>query len=136
MRVLIDTNVLLDVLEGRSPFLGPSTAVWALAEDKQFEGVVSSISFATLFYLGCRRFGWSMAMAGIQKVHQVFEVAGVDGNVITEAINSGLPDFEDAIQAFSGLHAGATHVVTRDMKGFSNGPLPVLTPDQFVALVV
>lgn len=69
----------------------------------------------------------------VREVASVFEVAAVDAEVVSLALASGMRDFEDALQAFAALRAGATHVLSRDLGGFRGGPLPVLTPDEFVA---
>jgi predicted nucleic acid-binding protein len=135
MRVLVDTNILLDHLEGRAPFFTEAAVIWALAEHKRFEPFVSAISFTTLFYLGRKSMGYATAMAGIQKVHQVFSVAEVNVDVIGQAISSGFADFEDAVQAFSGRRTGCTHVITRDTTGFRTGPLVVLTPAEFITSI-
>jgi hypothetical protein len=63
----------------------------------------------------------------------VFGVATVDADVVGLALASGMRDFEDALQAFAGVRAGATHVVSRDAEGFRDAPLPVLTPEQLLS---
>jgi hypothetical protein len=70
-----------------------------------------------------------------RKVTEVFEIVPVDGVIIGQALASGMRDFEDAVQAFAGRGSGATHVVSRDATGLVDGPLPVLTPEQFLAAV-
>ena len=135
MRVLIDSDVILDVLAEREPFHSDSAVVWALVEAERAEGVVSALTFSNVFYIARKAFGAQTALAGVRKVADVFDIATVDDAVVKDAIASGLPDFEDALQAFAGQRAGATHVVTRDAHGFVGAPLIVIAPAQLPAIV-
>lgn len=135
MKVLVDTNVLMDVLAQREPFAAASSAVWALAEAKKVEAVVSAVSLTTVFYLGGRFWNHDRAMEAIRKIVSIFEVAPADDATVRDALGSSLYDFEDALQAFAGVRVGATHVVTRDPDGFAGGPLVVLSPEQFLGAV-
>jgi hypothetical protein len=99
-------------------------------ESGKVAGCVSAVSFATLYYLARRLHGHARAHAACETVQRVFAVASVDADVVKAALSRGMQDFEDALQAFSGVRAGETHVVTRDADGFRGGPLPVLTPEQ------
>lgn len=135
MKPLVDINVLMDVLARREPFHLAAAGVWALVETGTVEAFVSAASFPTVYYLGRRMFDRQRALESVKTVARVFRVATVDAQVIADALNSGLSDFEDAVQVHSGLRAGATHVVSRDQHGFAGGPLPVLTPDAFLVEV-
>lgn len=132
---LVDTNVLIDVLAERSPFEKPAAEIWALVEAGKLRAVVSAVSFATIFYYARKLQGRDQALAACERIRRVFDVVAVDAEVIDLALASGMHDFEDALQAFSGVRGGATHVVSRDATGFRDGPLPVLTPEQFVAVL-
>jgi predicted nucleic acid-binding protein len=135
MKALLDTNVLLDVIMRRPGFFIPATAVWKAAEERQYEAVVSAISFTTIHYLIGRYSGQLAADEAVRLLHKVFVVATVDSQTIADAIASGNNDFEDAVQAASAIHAGATHVITRDATGFSNCGMTVLAPNEWRKLL-
>ncbi len=133
MRVLVDTNVLIDVLAQRAPFYAASAEVWALAETGRIDAVVAAVSFTNVHYLLAKQFGQSVADGAVRSLRRVFGVVPVDVAAIDDAIASGRPDFEDAVQTACGLRHGATHVVTRDPRGFARSGLVVFTPAQLVA---
>lgn len=135
MIFLVDTNVLLDVLEQRSPFAAVATRLWMLVESGIVVGFVSAISFDNIHYITRRSLGLARASQGVRLVANVFAIAPVDSAVIHQAIVLGANDFEDSIQIISGKQVGATHIVTRDATGFRNSPIPVLSCNQAVALV-
>lgn len=74
-------------------------------------------------------------MEAVKAIMSVFEIAPVGREVIQDSIDSGMADFEDALQAFSGQRAGATHIVSRDASGFVAAPLPSMSPDELLRLL-
>ncbi len=135
MKVLVDTNVLLDVLLRREPFLKESALVWAAIEEGRVESFAAAISFNNIFYIVRKELDATRAREAMVILSRLLSVARVDAQVITDAISSKNADFEDAIQEISGLRAGATHIVTRDRTGFEGGLLTVLSPTEFLAFV-
>lgn len=134
MKALVDTNVLVDVLAERRPFCEDSSKVWTLSEAEEFRGIVSAVSLTTVFYLMRKWGGAAVGKRAVVLVRAVFRLAVCDEQVISQAIDADLEDFEDAVQYFSALRAGADCIITRDRGGFPSGPaIPVLTPTEFLA---
>jgi predicted nucleic acid-binding protein len=134
MKVLVDTNILIDVIAQHAPFFPASADVWELAETKRIDGIVAALSFTTVHYLIGKQFGHAMADSAVKSLFRVFAVAPVDSVVIIDSIATGRRDFEDAVQAVAALRVGSTHVVTRDPKGFARTGLIVVAPAQLVAM--
>lgn len=128
-RVLIDTNVVLDVLLERKPHLAASAAVWDAVESGGAEGYLAVHAITTVHYLAQKHLGARRAKRVIASLLQVFEVAAVDGNVLRDALQYAAQDFEDAVSAAAAQAAGCEAIVTRDPKGFRAAGLPVLTPE-------
>ncbi|HEV7301805.1 MAG TPA: PIN domain-containing protein [Tepidisphaeraceae bacterium] len=135
MRVLLDTNVLLDVLLRRQPFLEPAVNVWAALETGRADGVVAAISVNNVYYVIAKTRDRAVAREAVDILLKAFPIAAVDGDILTKAFASPLVDYEDAIQAFAGERFGATHVIRRDPDGFAGGPLRVLSPTEFLEVV-
>jgi predicted nucleic acid-binding protein len=133
MKVLVDVNILLDVFLERAPFFERATEIWAAVEGKRVAGCVSSVTCTTIYYVARRHRGIAFAHEVVGKAIEAFEIAAVDDAVLTASWNSELADFEDAVQAYSGHAAGATHVVTRDKPGFEGGPLFPLSPEELIS---
>ena len=133
-RVFIDTNVLLDVLARRAPFYPAAAAVWTLAESGKILGMVSTLSFNNLYYILRRQSGSAKAREAIRLLHGIFTTIPPDNQILAQALDSGMADFEDALQWFSALHADAQCLITRNTADFPAGHLPVLTPDEFLII--
>ncbi|MBV8780625.1 MAG: PIN domain-containing protein, partial [Phycisphaerae bacterium] len=126
---------IMDVAAKRRPFDGPAAFVWKVVEERRIEGVVSAVTLTTLYYLTRKFFGKGQALEVIDEVRRVFMISPVTEEIIDQAIKSGMTDFEDAVQLFSGLSVGVTHVVTRDQMGFKSAPIPVIPPEEFPRLL-
>jgi len=135
MRVLFDTNVLLDVLASRQPHYAASAAAWTLVETKRVEGFVSAISFNNAFYIVRRGGNRVGALEAVKLIRAVFQTIPVDEAIIDEAIAAGADDFEDGIQVACARSSAMDAVVTRDQDHFPASPIPDLTPDEMLAVV-
>ena len=133
MRVLIDLNVILDVLQDRSPHAEMSARVLALVETGRVEGCICAVSFATLDYILAKVVDMPTRRRHLRVVHRLLTVAAVDAQVIDSAINLGWGDFEDAIVHESARLAGASAIVTRNLNDYGSATLRVYSPSEFCA---
>ncbi|MFC2015339.1 PIN domain-containing protein [Chloroflexota bacterium] len=134
-KVLIDLNVILDVLQQREPFYELSARVLAAAETGMVEGWIAAHSVTTLFYLLARYQSAERARVALTDLLSFLSVAAVDHVVIEQALNLPYPDFEDAVQMMAAVRSGVQYLVTRNVRDYGLGPLPVLQPAELVALV-
>jgi predicted nucleic acid-binding protein len=132
-RPLLDINILLDVLGQRDPFLNDAAKVWSAVETGRITGLISADSFTTVYYLLRRASNARTALRGMKLMRGLFEVIPVDAQIISQALDSPLPDFEDAIQYHCAIRGNADCIVTRDLRDYRAADLPVLSPDAFVA---
>lgn len=133
MRLFVDTNVVLDVFGRREPFYEDSSRIWTLAETGEVAGFVSAMSFPNTFYLLRRAKGNKVARRAMGLIRDTFSLVPLDLQITNQAIDSDIKDFEDAIQFFSALRAGADSLITRNTRDFPTGDVPVQTPAEFLA---
>ena len=134
MRVLFDTNVLMDVLLERQPFVHESAAVVDQVVRGAVTGLIGATTVTTIFYLASREIGSKDAMRQIQKLMNLYEVAPVTRSVLDAAITSNSSDFEDAVLAEAAHQAGAQAIITRNLKDFARSPVRAYTPRQWLAM--
>ena len=133
MNVFVDTNVLLDVLARREPYYDDSAQVWTLAETGQVSAFASTLSLPNLFYLLRRTKGPKTARKAMSILRDIFNLVPLDAQIIGQAIDSDMADFEDAIQFFSAGRASAAVLITRNAKDFPGADLAIQTPSEFLA---
>ena len=134
-RVLFDTNVVLDVLLDRQPYVEASSAAWAAVESGISEGMLAAHAVTTIHYLVRKEVGNIKARRIMTAILRVFGVAAVDGAVVQEALQLPFSDFEDAVTAAAARLAGCEYIVTRDPKGFRGSPVRPLTPEAVTPLL-
>ena len=134
-KILFDTNVVLDVLLDRQPYVEASAAVWASVETGNFEGMLAAHAVTAIHYLVRKEMGNAKARRIVSAILRVFGVAAVDGAVVQEALQLRFSDFEDAVTAAAARRAGCECIVTRDPKGFRGSPVRCLTPEAVMPLL-
>jgi predicted nucleic acid-binding protein len=135
LSALIDLNVILDVFQQREQFYVTSARVLACAEARLFEGWIAAHSVTTLFYLIAKYRSAERARVAVSDLMNILSVAAVDGTAIQQALTLPYSGFEDAVQMAAAIQAGVQYLVTRDIRGYRSGPLPVLQPVEFLALL-
>lgn len=133
MRVLVDTNILLDVLTERAPFYRDAARLWTLAESSRIEAFVAAISFSNCYYLVRKHGGRHNADKAMHLLRDVFTPVDLTAQILNQAIDAGFTDFEDAIQFHSALHVRADFILTRNPDHFPRDPLSILSPAEFLA---
>ncbi|MFA6293356.1 MAG: PIN domain-containing protein [Victivallales bacterium] len=135
MKIFVDPNVLLDVFQERIPQYDASVSIWDMAERGQLSGFVSAISFNNIYYIISRFRDKKHAARAIKLLRGTFSPVPLDEQILNQAIDSKMSDFEDAIQFFSAVHASADFIITRNSKDFPKSGIPVLTPEEFLAIL-
>lgn len=136
MRVIVDTNVVLDVLLEREPFVKPAVEVFRLVEESRIDAFICATTVTTIDYLLVKSLKKTNARNALRRLISLFEIATVNRPVIERALVSKIQDFEDAVLNEAGQMAGADFVITRNTKNFAKSALKVCDPIEFLALLV
>lgn len=132
IKVLIDTNVVLDIALKREPFFKKSAQIFKLIDQKLIIGYISATSITDLYYIAKKSKGGNQSKAFLTDLIKTVEILGVDKQIIEDALNSQLKDFEDAVQTVAAEHNKVGVIVTRNVKDFQDSPLKVLSPEALI----
>jgi len=132
MRVLLDTNVILDFLLDRLPFADAATAVWLASEQGQFEGYVSAITPVNVFYIARKIKGVDAARQMVDGLLSACQVCPIDLPILQSALTLPMRDYEDAVQHASASAIQIDAIVTRNLKDYTGATLPVFSPEDFL----
>ena len=135
MRAIVDTNVVLDVLLERDPFVKQAVEVFCLVEESRIDAFICATTVTTIDYLLVKSLPKSKARNALRRLISLFEIATVNRPVIERALVSKIQDFEDAVLNEAGQMAGVDFVITRNTKDFSKSSLKVCDPNEFLALL-
>lgn len=132
MNVLLDTNVVLDFVLDRQPFTKAAEQVFEAAKCRPIQFYLSVTTITDLFYIAAKAKGKTFSLALIRDLLEFVEIAAVDKTVIIDALHSGQPDFEDAVQAGAAKRAAVNVIVTRNEADFVGAEIDVCCPDEFL----
>lgn len=133
MKIMCDTNVILDVLLDREPFVEDSYKILSLCEEHRIDGFVSASSITDIYYL-VRKYTHSTELAykAIGKLLEIVKVCSVTNNDVLVAYQKKAKDFEDCLLATCAKSIRCDFIITRNKKDFEGFGIPLLTPTELL----
>jgi predicted nucleic acid-binding protein len=135
VKVLFDTNIVLDLLLARQRFVTHAQRLFAAVERQEITGYLSAHTVMTVHYLLVKQVGAKAAVAHITKLLSLFEVTALSRPVIDAALKTSFRDFEDAVLHESARLSKIEAIVTRNIADFRDAQLPVHEPTTLLALL-
>ena len=133
LRILVDTNVIVDHLLEREPFAIDADALLEAIKAKRIKGYVTATTFTDIFYLARKRKGSEMAKQDIAELLSLVEVCPVDRRILEWAVSYEMSDFEDAVQLACAIADNLEAIVTRNPQDFTNSSIPILSAGELLA---
>ena len=133
MRVLIDTCVILDVLQNREPFFREGERLFLAAANRRFSGFLTAKALTDLYYiLHKHTHSDPKTRKTLETLLLLFDLLDTAGTDCKLALTSGLSDFEDAVMVESAVREKMDGIVTRNLRDYSKARLPVYSPEEFL----
>ena len=132
MRVLLDTDVVLDVIAARTPFAAVAGELLDLNERGVFEAYISGITPVNIFYIARKARSTAGLRQAVGHLLRTVRVCPLDHAILTSALTSPLDDYEDAVQHASAVASRLDAIVTRNLEDYKNATLPVFAPADFL----
>jgi len=133
VRVLVDLNVLLDVIQRREPHYAASAEVLSLIAAGELDGAVAGHALTTIDYVVSRFAGRKSADEAVDWILGGMEVVAEGRDVFLRPRSFEMKDFEDAVVAAAAEQVHADRVVTRNVDDFEHSPVPAVTPRELLA---
>ncbi|MDL2262507.1 PIN domain-containing protein [Bacteroidales bacterium OttesenSCG-928-I21] len=131
-RLLIDTNIIVDLLAKRADFYQESQELFTLADEKNISLFISALTFANTHYILMRDLNAEEARKILIKFKTLVEILPLEDKILELALASDFNDFEDAIQYHTALDNRLDAIITRNKKDFKKSVLPVLTAREYL----
>ena len=135
MKIVFDTNIVLDVLLIREPYAQMSINLFDTVVSKEIEGYLCATTVTTIDYLVAKCQDKQRARELVRRLLELFSVTEVNEAVLVKAVNSDFSDFEDAVLYQASCYAGVDSIVTRNGKDFKTALLPIYSPDELWQLI-
>jgi predicted nucleic acid-binding protein len=135
MRIILDTNVILDIVEKREPYFSDSYKIFLKSAAREFEAIIGASSVTDIYYITRRNCKDSkQALSFIIDMLKVVTFVDTKAIDIQEAIRLNFTDFEDAVIAATAAREGANYIITRNAGDFEKSPVPAMTPVDFLKM--
>jgi len=135
VKVLFDTNVVLDLLMDRAPHSDAAAELFAKVEDGSVVGYLCGTTITTVYYLTAKVVGAKKAREEVHKILALFDVAPVNRAVLESALSADFANFEDAVIHEAACHAGAEAIITRNQKDFKRARISVYIPTELARIL-
>lgn len=132
MKVLIDTNVILDVLYKREGFYEDSLKIWKLCEIRKLDGYISALSIPNIVYILRRELDPEKTLEVINNINLVFKIYDLKSEIIMQAAEKKTKDYEDALQMVTAQKLKASFIVTRNIKDFAGSKIIAVKPSELL----
>lgn len=136
MRVLLDTCIVVDVLQHREPFFEDSYRVMLAIANRRGEGFLTAKSFTDLYYLTHRSIHddkkTRKILSTLLITLSLLDTAGID---CRRALSSEAGGYEDAVMIETAQREKMNCIVTRNQKDYTKSSVPVYTPTDFLRSV-
>ncbi|MCD7824164.1 MAG: PIN domain-containing protein [Oscillospiraceae bacterium] len=135
MKLLIDANILLDVLQNRKPHVDESSIIWKLCETEQTKGYISALTFANLVYVMRKELEPEKIEEVLKSLSLIFEFVDLSASDLSKAAQLKWDDFEDALQSVTAERIHADFIITRNVRDFAKSKVVAFTPGEIIARI-
>ncbi len=137
MKVFLDANILVSVLNKEYPVFTYSSRVLSLVDHSKYKFYTSPLCLAIAYYFAEKKCGNAQARHKIDLLISKLQITTVnDKTVIDTNLNKHIHDFEDGLQYYSALNSGCKYIVTEDLNDFYFSEIEVLTSRRFLETIV
>ena len=135
MKLFLDTNIVIDVIAAREPFVADSRAIFDLCESGKADGRISALTLCTVAYVLRKFVSPGTMRTKLRELRNVLTPVDLSVSLLDKAIASPVADFEDAVQFYTAVYSEADYIITRNAKHFPQENIPVLSPTDFLVLM-
>jgi predicted nucleic acid-binding protein len=134
-KILLDTNIIIDLLAKREPFYQEAAKLFSLADKEKVSLYTSALSIANVNYVLLKQRKPEETKQILRKLKLLVGIISLDEKTISLALNDNeFNDFEDALQYYSAVENNIEIIISRNLKDFENARLPVMTAGQFIEI--
>lgn len=136
MKVLLDTNILIDYIALRQPYTESAERIIFLCKNRQIHCCMAAHSIMNAFYILRKNFTVDERRIILKELCEIIEVIGIEKNKIIASLeNHDFSDMEDCLQSECAKEFSADYIITRNIKDFQYSTIPAVLPDDFLCII-
>ena len=132
MKIFLDANVLVSVLNKEYPLFTYSSRILSLASHPKFEIYTSPLCLAIAFYFAEKKHKSQLAKQKIDLLCQHVKIAPNSAKGVFDTLsNKSIHDFEDGLEYYAAESADCKCIITEDIEDFYFADIEVLNCQEF-----
>ncbi len=136
MRILVDTNIIIDALTGRKPFREAAEQVFLIAANRAEDMYIAASSVTDIYYLVRKHLhSTEQSKDVMSKLFELFYILDVTSGDCMDALASEMKDYEDAVVACCAYRSQIDYIVTRNIKDYAASKVRAISPEKFVEII-
>jgi len=135
MKILFDTNIVLDVLLLRKPYYTSATYLLSEVEQGNIKGYLCPTTITTIGYLITKVKGADEAKKLIKNILNIFELTELNKSILETSCSHKISDYEDAVLHESARSSNIEAIVTRNVKDFKYASVKVYDPEELIGII-
>ncbi len=136
MKILVDTCVVIDVLQKRGPFCNAAMELFLAVSNRMVTGILTAKSITDIHYILHRSIhNEAETRKAVQTLFKLFTVADTLAADCQTALSSSMNDYEDAVMAETAKRLDVDYIVTRNKKDYAKSNVPAISADEFIELL-
>ena len=135
MKILVDTNVILDVLCAKKDFVDDSSKVWKYCEVNKIKGYISALSIPNIVYILRKELTPEKTQEIIKQIFLIFKVTDLNAEDLKKAALIKSNDYEVSLQIVCANRIKADFIITRNIRDFSNSKILAIKPSELLKRV-
>jgi len=114
MKIVIDTNVILDFFLSRQPGVDSARRIFEMVYQEEIEAFTTASCITDIYYITVKKLGNAIGKKSINQLLQMLGIIAVDGNDCTNALVLPIADFEDALVTVCAKKEDIDYIVSND----------------------
>ena len=135
MKVFLDANIIIDVVQNRTDFVEESSKVLQSGLEGFIDLCASDVTITTVSFYARKQRTTEQLYEIMQSLRDFIDVAPTGKIAIDWALQRKAKDFEDSVQYYAALRTGADYIVSRNVRDYPFDDIPVVTPQDFLIIM-
>ena len=132
MKILMDTNVFLDIVLQRDHLVGYSTKIMDLVKNTSVAGFIPAQAIPTIYFVVKKYYSNSLALDFLKDITAICQVLPLTNDIIQSAFRLEFTDFEDALISETAHRENCNYIVTNNVKDFKKSTILAISPNQLL----
>lgn len=132
MRIMVDSDLVLESLLNRSQFIESSKSLWRVIENKEYQGYISSSGLAKITDIVRDYKNEQIANSVANTIQKIFSICSIDQSTWDYARSLNIQDFESAMEIACARQMCLSALITQIPENFPTNQIPIYTIDNLL----